>query len=454
MKKTAINTTNSLNERIFSREFSKEDISIFSEFFSGRKDLFAEEIFDESNKNLNIIVKNQALDDIILSKHLKGLKSIYYYPIDADLTVNAIIIHYIFDTTHSNNQTEISPKKILINLVSDGAFLLKEYDIAAYPEKYSDFALRLWIFLDKRIHFLKAREISKALADIMSPSLISCQMRPCLLTSPEALNWTEKPMPLPLGNISGANDKRLFFDPETKDFYPDQIAFLHRIRKNSLIKIKEFIRCITSPNIIKKTKNTQKIDILRENCKIIDYLINKSNSGRNFNENEKKTLYYTISFLDNEKNSLRNILMKCPDFKQNTFKKQIANLYPRPISCPKIRELLPEIVNALDCNCIFNKADIELGRYPSPVLHVEPMLVPANDERYTSDFSTPKEISLKYLALLQEIEAMQRQKQILSEELKSSLIKNNKNHIKVNEFKIILENNEIKIETETGGKSI
>jgi hypothetical protein len=45
-------------------------------------------------------------------------------------------------------------------------------------------------------------------------------------------------------------------------------------------------------------------------------------------------LYYTIGFLSHE--AMHHILSLCPDYKPKTVDRQLANLYARPISCPRI----------------------------------------------------------------------------------------------------------------------
>jgi hypothetical protein len=69
-------------------------------------------------------------------------------------------------------------------------------------------------------------------------------------------------------------------------------------------------------------------------------------------------------------------------------------LKSHPISCVKIRELIPETTATVACNCIF---DLRGGKYPSPLLHINPHLVPAADEFSLSDDLPLREIAQRYV---------------------------------------------------------
>jgi len=460
MKKIAINITNSLNERIFPRDFSKDSLWSFFTLFSGRDILQSEENPDENS------LKPLIYDERNLILHFRGEKSLMYYPIDDELNTNVCVIICNFE----NNIIKDNLEEKLDIYSSFANFLDYFYEVNAAPliELFNLNQIRLWFFLEKKIHFLKAKKITETTAMFFQRNYYKINFKPLLFTEKNYMDWKEMPIPLPLGIIPKTNCiRRLFIDHLTSKFYQDQLGVLDKIIPCSVNRINEIIqdKCYHNHYSRKKLNinktqynktNTEnnannKIDCLisdiREKCKVINFILTKTDRGINLNENEKKILYYTISFFDENKEFLRYTLSKCPDFKPKTFERQIENLYPRPMSCPKIRELIPSVVNALDCNCIFNQQDIEIGRYPSPLLYVNSLLVPTMDERFTSKYSSPKEIAKEYMFISQEIEALQGKKTIILEELRDSMQINNKKKIKLDNLSFILDDeNNIKTE--------
>jgi len=77
-------------------------------------------------------------------------------------------------------------------------------------------------------------------------------------------------------------------------------------------------------------------------------------------------------------------------------------LKSNPISCPKIRELLPETTAYLPCNCSFM---IPAGSYPSPLLHIDPVLIPSRKERMSLP-SSQEELLKKYNDVNERIEVL------------------------------------------------
>lgn len=453
-------TENNVGERIFPRDFTKKDLERFLYLFSGRNDLLAEEfLWDYYHQKTTYDVQKIPYDETRLLIHLYGKKSLMYYPIDFNLKTNVIII--LIDYLNQHKYSRFSDESLYTGIKSHSKFweiINKFYNAEINPavELFNRYQLRLWIFLNYRIHFLKARKLTISLINFFYKNECNLSLKPIYLTDINHIHWKEIPIPLPLGIIpKSGGTRRLFINHKTLTFYQDQIEYLNNIKLLSkpdvISDLDNYISEYNSDKRLFKYREETKINALknlREKCKIIDYLIAKSESGLYLTDDEKKILYYTISFLDVDKKILRDVLSKTPNFKEKSFLRQIENLYPRPISCPKIRELIPNIVNALDCSCIFNQEDLSLGRYPSPILHFNPLFVPTIEEKDTVKFSTPLELAKKFLSLLQEVDAIERKRMLLLDELVKSLKMHNKRRLKVDNIIIYLndEDNDIRVE--------
>ena len=114
---------------------------------------------------------------------------------------------------------------------------------------------------------------------------------------------------------------------------------------------------------------------------VIEEVARKARSGRMLNHEEKLVVFFTLGFLNDSLKSLHSVLEPCPDYRPKKVDRLASRLKSNPISCPKIRELLPETTAYLLCNCSF---PIPEGSYPSPLLHIDPKLVPSRAERLSS----------------------------------------------------------------------
>lgn len=430
--------------RRFPRDFSSDDINLFLGLFTGRDKGFAEyTLFSEleaaqpasipttQKSKINIIYRPAPLDGNIATAHLKGEKTLGYFPIREDLTVSAIILSYTMgkvDVVHADYQ-----RSLMVSAACNQVTLLHNHHVPAVLEDFSEFSLRVWIFLQEFVHFLEARKIAQKLVDALGVSKPGVHLSPFLFTEADGLDWAEKAVSLPLGKEAATGRRSLFLDHSTGRHHQDQVAFLRLIQRVGIATIKEFIRKRNESYFVPKQKRLQPESAhakLQAACTVFDYLIKKAMSGRNLTEQEKKAVFYTAGFFDTDRKALHEIFRHCPNYREKSVERQAANIYPRPISCIKLRELLPHVVSDLECSCIFSQHGLELGRYPSPMLHIDPRLVPTVDERYTCDYSLPREMAQKYASLSQEISALNEQKTLLERELKIALSRSGKTEIK------------------------
>lgn len=438
------NAVSMLGSRHFPRDFSEDDLARFSELFSGREKGFVDyridhdlkqAVYDSLSTPSSVYTVYHDLPmsrDVVLS-HLRGEMSIGYFPIREDLSVSVILLSY--HTKLSSNFTIDFQRELLLAGACQKVMILHDAGIPAVLEDFDRFVLRLWIFLKEPIHFLKARKLSKELMDAIGPSKSEVHLSPVLFTEPNGIDWVEKAIPLPLGKNPMDMSRRFFVDPKSHHTYQDQIKFLWRIQFTDINNIELFIKnrkdCLT---VVNKNKNKVRISLkiqLRNRCNVFNYLVSKAESGRNLTDEEKRVLFYTAGFFDNDGKALHEILMQCPDYKEKSVERQRANLYPRPISCVRIRELLPSLIASVNCNCIFNESHIKLGRYPSPLLYILPETVPSINQRYSAAYATTKEIAQHYISVMQDVLVKQEFLHRLKNELLLSMKASSKSSLSI-----------------------
>ncbi|MEZ0329217.1 MAG: hypothetical protein ABWK15_06630 [Dissulfuribacterales bacterium] len=433
-----------IGPRHFPRDFSEDDIHCFSELFAGREQGFAEYSMggpaigmvgsDSGCKSsaLTVSYREGTLGRDVVLAHLLGETMLGYFPIREDLSVSVIILSY--STGKPDGSCADYQKELLISAACGHVTTLNRRMIPAVLEWFSDTVSRVWFFLQEPVHFLEARSTAKKLVDVMGPSKPEVHLIPLMLTEPDGLEWVEKAIPLPLGMNPVNGKRRLFLDPSTGKTYPDQMWLLRRIQRISIADIKDFIKTQREDTIPLRVKagRTQSLPAqLRSRCSVFDALLKKAEAGRNFTDEEKRVVFYTAGFFDNDGKAVHEIMRQCPDYKEKSVNRQLVNLYPRPISCIRIRELLPALVASLDCNCIFDANHIKIGRYPSPLLHMQPGLVPPIDERYSADYATAKEIARRYLFEKQELEAKYNAFRALEGELIDAIKRTGKTSVSV-----------------------
>jgi hypothetical protein len=120
-------------------------------------------------------------------------------------------------------------------------------------------------------------------------------------------------------------------------------------------------------------------------------------------------VFFTLGFLEEGKKILHDVLESCPDYRPNKVNRTISKLRGNPISCPKIRELMPETTAYLPCNCSF---EVPKGGYPSPLLHINSQWITLKKQEETSPSST-LELMKRYDIICQKIEQLIKEKEEL-----------------------------------------
>lgn len=419
--------------RVFDRAFSKDDIGLVLSLFSGLRSAFAEEILDAGIGEIQVLHRQEPLTSDILIQHLQGRRSLWFYPVQEDMRVSFLLLRYFIGDAEREfmaTQLAVMRSSALHHLTS-----LSNAGLNACLEQHSAKGLRIWLFLRSPVHFLKAREMGARLVNALSLPKSGVHLTAQQFTEPAGLIWRESAIAMPLGKEMASGVRRLFLRPEDGRPAADQIAFLRRVNPNDWVRLKSFCEASSGHRISmpQRIGIPDKIERLVLSCAVLRQIAAKTEQARRLSEQERRVLYYTIGFLDAEK--MHDILGRCPDYKRKSVDRQLANLYPRPISCVRIRELLPALAGADDCHCIFDGGELKIGRYPSPLLHVQPELVPPMDKRYSAAYATPKELCLKWIGSFQELEAMKTRMTLLEQEIGVALKASRRPFVEMNGFR-------------------
>jgi len=431
--------------RIFERIPSQDDLQWLLLLLGGLKSAFAEEVYNAQTAQLTLFHHDSPLTPELLQQSLQGHRSLWFYPIDENMQACILLLRYYIKPSQATLDAYM--QTTLLQSAIHHVNILLHHNIVSYLVQNDKISLYLYIFLAASAHFLMLREIAIRLVNTLPLPKSGIAITPFLYTEPRGLHWQESAVPIPLTQNSIDGTYRFFLCTQRQVVHEDQIAHLRRIKRQELAVIREFIgkgpwaRADFSP---KRMKTGDDISRLQDACGVIRHLTTKAQHGRRLTEEERRVLYYTIGFLSHE--AMHHILSLCPDYKPKTVDRQLANLYVRPISCPRIRELLPGLTSAMDCHCVFDPRHLQLGRYPSPLLHVQPELVPSMDKRYSAAYATSKEIGQRYLTVLQELQAVAEELNVLKRELIVSLKACSRPFVRVGDIEFSLnEDGDLKI---------
>ncbi|WP_153303784.1 hypothetical protein [Thermosulfurimonas dismutans] len=136
---------------------------------------------------------------------------------------------------------------------------------------------------------------------------------------------------------------------------------------------------------------------LRRACPVLDFVFRRAEAGKHLSREEKLVVMLSVGFLRNGRELLHHILSGTPDYSYHRIERMLEGIPRNPISCAKLEMWFRDFVLDRPCGCVFGEA--LKGRYPSPLLHIDPELVPTLEDRLTLHYSRPAELGRVYLHL-------------------------------------------------------
>lgn len=350
-------------------QLKKEDFFVFSSLFQGREFGYAR-YKTESPGYLKIHFINGLFGMNELIKHLEGEESFGIYPLRSDKTVKFSVI-----------RIRIPKVKLLANIKNEGFLAItedhvhqyarsiyltmKDVGLSGYMENSGGRERRIWFFFEEFIPYdLAERFLNHVLNQVLSPG-VDLTIDFLLGYKASGIGWIDEPVLLPLG-INLETGKRCYFLNDEGIPYENQFLFIHKIRRIGLDNLRSFLKSMK----LRRLPRASTLDLLKRletRCPVIGELSWKARSGRNLEIEEKLVLFFTVGFLLNGEQILHELLELCPDYRPNKVTRMYKRLGRHPISCPKIRKLMPEKTAYLRCNCSF---EIPEGGYPNPLLHI------------------------------------------------------------------------------------
>jgi len=398
--------------RYFPPRISEKHTARFLGLFGGREVGYAVQYVDQATGQLSYLFKEAPLTHELIASHLLGNITIAGYPLRSDNTVRyATVSVRIPRGVLKNNLKDSGYLAYLEENTRHHVLLLEQYaetlQMAAYPEDSGAREYRLWFFFREPTHFLKIKRFITAFLEEAPRPGGNLTVEAILATKPVGLGWVERPVVLPFSIERSTLRRSVFLDHDGRP-HVDQLKFLKKIREISSEAIRRSFRkgeARPPGHLLKAREMPVPASLLADRCAVVRELIQKALSGKVLRREEKVILFYTVALADRDGDSLHRVLEACPDYDYEKVQRQAARLQANPISCLKIREMVPELTSSVACNCTF---DLRGGKYPSPVLHVNPHLVPATEEFAVPDSLPVREAARRYVNLRRHSEEINR----------------------------------------------
>ncbi len=421
--------------RYFPPNLGFRELEPFQRLFRGRP-LHAELQLTSYGKPVPLI-KEGSLSLNKISQHLLGRIYLLYFPLTEENKLFGAYLVIAFPQKdvdrNRRNRGFLSLKAEAVKREALSVWhRVQEWGLEGALERFTPFHYRLWFFFPEPIYFLWVRRFFKTLKERLPLPTEGIFYSFEIGTRGEGVGWREVGFELPLGIHPATLERSLFVDPEGHP-YPEQLSYLKKIRPLSFNELRTF--CRHSLPISFSLGVPSELSKLRQACPIIDYIIKRAEAGRYLRREEKLAIMLSVGFLKNGRKVMHRILSGTPDYNYHRIERMLQGVPKHPISCAKLEVWFRDFVLDRPCGCVFGKALKD--RYPSPLLHLDPDLVPTLEDRLTLRYSDLPELGRVYLNI--------RERFSYVEDLLRKYLRGTRKKIRVGDYIISLEGERIAV---------
>lgn len=394
--------------RYFPPSLGTADIDLFLHLFSGREIGYATQELKIGAGRACWLYHDSVIGPEIVERHIQGEVTLGGLPLRSDNTVKYVAIHVrpyqriVFQYLKNpsiliqiEEAVQEQARKLVVACAAQG--------IPAYIADSGQRSRKVWFFFAHFLHLLLIKRFLDRILEAVPVPDSRLVVEPVLATQPVGIGWQEQAILLPLGVDRETEKRSLFIDDDGIPF-PEQLKFIRKMRELDETDVRAAFRRneIRFSHADAGISGAKDVKELLDHCPVITELIKKAESGRKLSSDEKMILFYTLGLSAKAGRSIHEVLQPCSDYDYQKVERMLGRLKPHPISCIKIRALIPDITASLNCFCTF---DLRGGRYPSPFLHIEPKTPLCTAEEDLAN-SSIKHLVGKYLLQLAKAEEM------------------------------------------------
>lgn len=378
-----------------------EDARRLMELFRGHPGVHFRQELDAAGRAVLREVPEPLRPELVL-EHLRGSITLGFEPAREDDAVRVCAIQLrISGRALRRNWRQPSYLDFLEERIGELALqLVGSLEERAIPCWVTDGAERnrlVWLFLEG---FVPRRRVEGLLGE-----LIARLPPPTGEVLIEAMAGG-RPLLMPLGLNRRTGRRMSLLDREGRP-RGDPLVWLRRARPARLEQLESLVRGLREePTVRGRGPGMPAVlEPLVRGCPVVEELVRRARAGRSLTWEERLVLFHTVGLLpEGGREALHWVLELTPEYRPQRLERALQRLRPHPISCPKVRELLPRLTAYLECDCPLR---VPPGGYPSPLLHCAPQLVEGARERGVLESGSLQELARRYLRLRRELEALQ-----------------------------------------------
>jgi len=398
--------------------YNKSDLHRFRVLFQGREGVHARQ-FQEKKGRWGYSPVHSPIDNSLVVSHLDGDITLGLYFVRVDNTVLLGCIDFDMMKTVMESEDEEKKKKTRSELeeyVKKTAGVCKEASVPYLLEDSGNKGYHIWFFFKGGIEAKIARNFLKAITQKAGepPKGVHYELFPKQdKVSSDGLGNLVK---LPLGIHRKTGRRGLFVDPETLSPLPHQFQPLHAViplDEKSLVEKSDSLGKNPVREEFSLDRFSSNVKTVVSRCKVIEYIIQKAQREHHLLHPERVVLLYSVAFIPNEGIPLLHaIISLCSDYNYEITERYARSRKANWMSCPKIRQWIPDITRKVGCSCYFED---EKGQYPSPLRYINHEMEPDPDEIF--------KIFHEYNSLGKNIREMMERRKFLESKLTSSFEK-------------------------------
>lgn len=392
-------------EVYFSYDYSGSFISRFIQLFKGREGVHAEQFKGDDRCGYRPV--HQALNPVLLQKHLNGERSLGTYIMQKNNCVSFMAI----DVDIQKRVLEFGAediKEILRELrdeIIENIPVLTELGFDPLIEFSGYKGFHIWCFFDEPIPAPLVRAFFRI--HIEKKFRFSARFQMELNPKQEAVrgeglgNLIKLPMGKHLKNNRFSrllNEKGEFIKNQA-----ERILSLKLMPKRQFLEMcgevdyadtetdKKYVLCRNTiadtgtENEALPVEFPKEIIFRQENhsdlllrlytcCDTLRTLRNNIENNQHVTAKERHVLVYTLTHLKEEGIlEIHRLLSKTQEYDPDEVNRMIQAVSPNPIGCQKIRNHIADVAGCSNCNCQFN---LQSGQYDSPLNHLDGLLGP------------------------------------------------------------------------------
>jgi group II intron reverse transcriptase/maturase len=353
------------------RLVEEADYELLLEWFQGREGVHAQESVSGSHRSFVPVNRPLIIDD--WRAHLEGAKTLGLPLIRSDQSVLVAVLDV--DICRKDLDLRLGVPDELMGRALGAALRLRRAlqlrGCATLLELSGHKGYHLWLRLAEP---LPCREVRAWLHDVVAgvdslPEVIRVEVFP---TRDKVKQGVGPLIKLPLG-LHSKTGGRCFLLDERGEPLGDPYEALRSLPRLSRAQLRQGL--VPSPAESSSDRDEgarasfgPRVTKLIERCHVLRFLVDKAERASYLTHGERSLLRCTLGHLGEEGvGAIHAIISRCYNYRRDVTERHLRKTPPSPISCPRVRELHPQITTSVGCDCRFR---IRGAGYPTPLLHV------------------------------------------------------------------------------------